>query len=182
MVRFGTLLLVALALAVGPGRIAGARERQGAANTAQEPYANVLSKLVKDWPADLEVEYLRSSGGIPPYVTRWRVAANGVGKVERSFDDAGHLNPESWPVALQVVDLKALLMALCAVDFEHVRRPVPDSPVQFLSVTSGGRTEFLDTNGLAISGTLPGVQEAVGVALSRLLEQASKAKLVRPAP
>ncbi len=151
-----------------------------AQDSAEAPYAAVLAQVIKTWPADVTVSYLQSSGGIPPFVTKWQVDRNGVGKVERTFDDAGHRNPEAWPVALQPADLKALLLALLAVDFEHARRPVPDAPVQFLSIRAGDRTGTLDLYGLVPPETPATVQEKVNAALAKLLEQARKPKAVAP--
>lgn len=149
-------------------------------DTGDTPYAKVLNQLVKKWPSDLKLDYMQSSGGIPPFVTLWHVDAKGIGKAERTFDDAGHPNPENWPVALQLADVKALLTALCAVDFEHVPRPAPDSPAQFLSIRSGGRTETLDLNGLVPPGTPAAVQEKVSTALDKLLVQARKTRPIPP--
>ncbi len=138
---------------------------------ANEPYAKYLRRLVKAWPADLRIGWMTSSGGIPPTVSQWSVDRKGIGQFEQVDYPHGEQTNQKWPVKLAVKDLKALLGALTAVDFENARKPTPDSPVQMLSIQASGQTGYLDAFALLPPVASDAVQAKVLGALGRLLGQ-----------
>lgn len=138
-----------------------------------ETYAQYLDRLVKAWPADLSVAFMGSSGGVPPYVNRWQVDSQGVGEFERIGYHDGKQTSTKWPVRLQLSDLKALVGALAAVDWEHARRPVPDSPVQSLSISSGGQASYIDALALLPPVCTADVQAKVFDSLAKLTGQSA---------
>ena len=170
------VLLVAATTAAEPGTSDPRSDNEPVADATPEPYAKVLARLVKDWPADLSVSFMVSSGGVPPSVTKWQVDAKGVGTFTRVSYPSGKQKTETWPVALSLANLKALLAALCAVDFENTRHPVPGSPVQIVGITSGGRTGSVDTFGLVEPRPPAAVQRKVFDLINKLRDQAENAK------
>ena len=136
-----------------------------------DPFARVVARAADVWPDDVVVTFMLSSGGVPPAVVQWRVDARGVGEARRILHQAGKPPEETWPVRVEVADLKALVRALAAVDFEHARRPIVDSPAQFVGVSVGGRSDLVDIYGLSLPGTAPGVLEPLDRALGVVNQQ-----------
>ncbi len=164
---FVTAAWIALSICAAPAQAAPAPSRAMPTPTVQ-PYAKQLSRLVKEWPSDLGVAFLMSGGGVPPPVQRWQVDAKGAGEFERITYPAGGQKSEKWAVHLDLADVRALLLALTEVDFEHAAKPVPDSPVQSVAITSAGHTEYINAYALLPPVATAAVQAKVFAALGKL--------------
>jgi len=172
------MVLPTAAVAATPAADSGST----AAPAQPVPYAETLKALIKAWPKDLAIAWTLSSGGVPPHVLHWQVDSKGLGKFEQVTPGSGPSDTRSWSVTLPVAELRELLMALTLVDFEHARKPVPDSPVQFVAISSGGQTAYIDAYALLPPVTTQANQAIVFKALSHLqsIGMASRPDAVAP--